>query len=391
MSEWKEYKLGDAPLEIIDGDRGKNYPTQDEFYSIEHTLFLSTRNVRKTGFDFQECQFITKDKDEKLRKGKLTRYDLVLTTRGTVGNLGYYGKHIKFENIRINSGMVIIRPKTDVLDPLFNFYIFRFLQSDFETFSSGSAQPQLPIRDMKDIPILLPPLAEQKAIAGVLSALDDKIDLLHRQNKTLEAMAETLFRQWFVEGAEESWEEGKLGDEFIITMGQSPPGESYNEEGLGIPMYQGNADFEFRFPKNRVFTTDPKRFANKYDALISVRAPVGAQNMANENCCIGRGVASLRYKLRSELYSYTYYKIRYHMFEIAGFNDTGTVFGSIGKDDLWNIKTFIPSLLESEEIDSRLKPLNDRLIENCFQIRSLEKLRDTLLPKLMSGEVRVEV
>jgi type I restriction enzyme S subunit len=174
-------------------------------------------------------------------------------------------------------------------------------------------------------------------------------------------------------------------------MGQSPPGESYNEDGVGIPMYQGNADFEFRFPKNRVFTTDPKRFAEKYDTLISVRAPVGAQNMANEECCIGRGVASLRYKIKSDLYSYTYYKIRYHMLEIAGFNDTGTVFGSIGKEDLWGIKTQIPSTLESEEIDLRLKPLNDRIIENCFQIRSLEKLRDTLLPKLMSGEVKVDI
>lgn len=389
MSEWKEYKLGEAPLEIIDGDRGTNYPTQDEFFESEHTLFLSTKNVRKTGFDFQERQFITKEKDDKLRKGKLIKNDLVLTTRGTVGNLGFYSESVKFENIRINSGMVIIRPKPNELLPLYNFYIFRYLQFDFETFSSGSAQPQLPIRDMKEIPILLPPLAEQKAIAGVLSALDDKIDLLHRQNKTLEAMAEALFRQWFVEEADETWEEGKLGDEFIITMGQSPPGESYNETGKGIPMYQGNADFEFRFPKNRVFTTDPKRFAEKFDTLISVRAPVGAQNMANERCCIGRGVASLRYKLNPDLYSYTYYKIRYHMLEIAGFNDTGTVFGSIGKDDLWNIKTLFPSIIEIMEIDSKLKPLNDRIISNCFQIRSLEKLRDTLLPKLMSGEVRV--
>lgn len=289
---------------------------------------------------------------------------------------------------------IVIRELPDISDKQFLYYFCisdEFRDVSILAMNGSSGRQRVELEVVKKHKFLLPPLAEQKAIAGVLSALDDKIDLLHRQNKTLEAMAEALFRQWFVEEAEESWEEGKLGDEFIITMGQSPPGESYNEEGLGIPMYQGNADFEFRFPKNRVFTTDPKRFAEKFDTLISVRAPVGAQNMANERCCIGRGVASLRYKFESELYCYTYYKIRYHMLEIAGYNDTGTVFGSIGKDDLWGIKTFIPTKSEAKEFDSNLKPLNDRIMENCFQIRSLEKLRDTLLPKLMSGEVRVEV
>lgn len=138
-----------------------------------------------------------------------------------------------------------------------------------------------------DIPSL--PLPEQKAIAGVLSSLDDKIDLLHRQNKTLEAMAETLFRQWFIEEAEDDWEEGVLPDEFGFTMGQSPLGSSFNKKGIGIPIFQGNADFGFRFPQKRVFTTDPKRYAETNDTLISVRAPVDAQSMASERCCIGRG------------------------------------------------------------------------------------------------------
>ncbi len=201
MSEWRECKLGEAPLEILDGDRGKNYPSQDEFMPSGHCLFLSTKNVRIDGFEFSECQFISKERDVLLRKGKLERDDLVLTTRGTVGNLGFYDSSVNYHNIRINSGMVIIRPKKNELLPAFNYYLFRKLQNDFHTFTSGSAQPQLPIRDMKEVEVSIPSLPEQKAIASVLSSLDDKIDLLHRQNKTLEAMAETLFRQWFVEEA----------------------------------------------------------------------------------------------------------------------------------------------------------------------------------------------
>jgi type I restriction enzyme S subunit len=216
MSEWKEYRLGNAPLTIIDGDRGKNYPNQNEFQNSGYCLFLSTKNVRLTGFDFADCQFISKEKDEVLRKGKLNRNDLVLTTRGTVGNIGFYSNKVNFDNIRINSGMVIIRPNTEQLDPKFNYYVFRFLQKDFLTYTTGSAQPQLPIRDLNEIDIKLPPLPEQTAIASVLSSLDDKIDLLHRQNATLEKMAETLFRQWFVEEAKEDWACVKIGD-FVST------------------------------------------------------------------------------------------------------------------------------------------------------------------------------
>jgi restriction endonuclease S subunit len=216
MDEWKDCKLVEAPLEILDGDRGKNYPSQNEFMASGHCLFLSTKNVRIDGFDFSECQFISKERDELLRKGKLERDDLVLTTRGTVGNLGFYDSSVNYVNVRINSGMVIIRPKKNELFPTFNYYLFRKLQNDFHTFISGSAQPQLPIRDLKEVDVSIPLLPEQKAIASVLSCLDDKIDLLHRQNKILEAMAETLFRQWFVEEAQDDWEPVKIGD-FIRT------------------------------------------------------------------------------------------------------------------------------------------------------------------------------
>jgi len=220
MTEWKECKLGDASFEIIDGDRGKNYPKKDEFFENGYCLFLNTKNVTTNGFEFTELNFITKEKDKLLRKGKLKRYDLVLTTRGTVGNVGFYNDNIIYDKLRINSGMVIIRPNG--IDKEFNYQLFKYLKKDFETFTTGSAQPQLPIRDLKEMSFFLPPLPEQKAIASVLSSLDDKIELLHRQNKTLEAMAETLFRQWFVEEAKEDWEENSLLEIIQLIGGGTP-------------------------------------------------------------------------------------------------------------------------------------------------------------------------
>jgi len=278
--------------------------------------------------------------------------------------------------------------------------LYYFLKTiAFKQFNTGSAVPSLNRNHIHELLVEIPPLSEQKSIASVLSSLDDKIDLLHRQNATLEKMAETLFRQWFVErcpepveGEEkEEWKIGKLGDEFDFTMGASPPGESYNEEGKGIPMYQGNADFGFRFPTNRVFTTDPKRFAEKYDTLISVRAPVGAQNMAKDRCCIGRGVAAFRLKKDSSFYTYTYFKMKSLMDEIKQFNETGTVFGSITKSDFENIDVLLPDVETIRKFQDVLKPIDDKIIMNTTQIRTLTSLRDTLLPKLMSGEVRVEM
>ncbi|MCJ2542136.1 restriction endonuclease subunit S [Thermostichus vulcanus] len=153
MSEWKELSFENAPLEIIDGDRGINYPKQSDFLASGYCLFLNAGNVTKTGFNFSDCTFISQDKDSILRKGKLNRGDIVLTTRGTVGNVAFFDSSVPFENIRINSGMVILRPKVNNLDPR---YLYLFVRSlDFQeqvlALRSGSAQPQLPIRDINQI------------------------------------------------------------------------------------------------------------------------------------------------------------------------------------------------------------------------------------------------
>lgn len=286
----------------------------------------------------------------------------------------------------------VVRPKENV-DKNFLFYLFatrEFIDLSYNG-ASGTRMPRADWKFVKNSEWIIPEdINEQRAIAEVLSSLDDKIDLLHRQNQTLEQMAETLFRQWFVEEAEESWEVGKLEDEFDFTMGQSPLGAELNETGKGIIFYQGRSDFGFRFPTRRVFTTAPTRIAKPLDTLISVRAPVGDMNMAIEKCCLGRGVAAFRYKHNKDFYSYTYYKLRSLMQQIKQFEDNGSVFGSIGKDDFKKLENITPPKELIERFQAEAKPIDDKILLNETQIRTLEKLRDTLLPKLMSGEVRVK-
>ena len=342
-------------------------------------------------YDAREFRFfVTAEKFKELKRFQVQTNDLIISCSGTVGKISIIQKEDP-KGI-ISQALLILRPDIEKITLRFLYY---FLTSKhgfnlITQVSHGSVQINIAARKIVEtIPVPTPPLPEQKAIAEVLSSLDDKIDLLHRQNKTLEQMAETLFRQWFVEEAGEDWREGVLPDEFDFLMGQSPKGSTFNEDKIGMPMFQGNADFGFRFPSERVYTTEPKRLAQPLDTLISVRAPVGAQNMAEKECCIGRGVAAFRYKNNHDYYTYTYFKLESLMEEIKKFNDEGTVFGSISKGDFQQMEIVIPPEDLVSEFESEVKPINDKVIKNCGQIRTLESLRDTLLPKLMSGEVRI--
>lgn len=355
-----EYWDGDIPwLSVADFNTGKKY------------VYNTEKKITNLGLSDSSTQLLDVG-------------DIIISARGTVGVVAVLKRPMAF-----NQSCYGIRALKGKSINDYVYYSLKDTLSNFMQIAHGGVFNTITRDTFNSIEISLPSLPEQKAIASILSSLDDKIDLLHRQNKTLEKMAETLFRQLFVEEAKEVWKVGVLSDEFDFTMGQSPPGNTFNEESIGIPMYQGNADFGFRFPERRIFTTDPQRFAQKYDTLVSVSAPVGDQNMASEKCCIGRGVAAFRYRKNNEFYSYTYFKLKSLMDGIKQFNETGTVFGSIGKSDFENLTITIPPIEIIDKFQNKVKPIDDKIITNVNQIRTLSTLRDTLLPKLMSGEVSV--
>ena len=345
MSEWKEKSLSD--LAILYNDSWKVGDEECPYIALEH---IEESKLRLNGIGHSDIVASNKYRfnEKNFLFGKLRPY---------------FRKVVKPQFSGICSTDIWVVGACGETDLTFLFYLFAnqaFVDLAYSG-SSGTRMPRADWKFMKDTAWLVPSdIEEQRAIASVLSSLDDKIDLLHRQNKTLEGMAETLFRQWFVEEAQAGWEEGILPDEFDFTMGQSPPGSSYNQEGIGMPMFQGNADFGFRFPEERVYTTEPKRLAYQNDTLISVRAPVGAQNMAKKEYCIGRGVVAFRYKHNNSFYTYTYFKLRSLMDEIRKFNDEGTVFGSIGKTDFQQMETVLAPEDLIEKFENEAKPLNDK-------------------------------
>jgi type I restriction enzyme S subunit len=385
MSKWKECKIGELGRVITGTTPASKYPEQfgnempfvtpSDYKNYNKWIAFAERSLSEKGI-------------EKLRSRILPANSILVTCIGSDMGKVAINKVPVISNQQINS--IIVNENIDA-----NFLYYKLVES-YDTLrkygEAGTAVPIVNKGDFENIAIEIPTdKNEQIAIAEILSSLDDKIDLLHRQNKTLEQLAETLFRKWFVEGAEESWEVGVLDDEFEFVMGQSPAGSTLNEEKQGMIFFQGRSDFGFRFPEPRVYTTEPTRIAKPLDTLVSVRAPVGDMNMALEECCLGRGVAAFRYKANKNFYSYTYYKMRSLMEPIKQFEDNGSVFGSIGKEDFKKLENVLPPRELIEKFQEIAKPIDDKLISNATQIRTLTQLRDALLPKLMSGEIRIDL
>ena len=406
--------LGNTNVQFIDGDRGKNYPQKTDFYKNGYCVFLNTGNVKPDGFDFSDLYYITQEKDEILNKGRVQLNDIVLTTRGTVGNVAIFDDQVPFKKIRINSGMVIIRCSNRFY-PYFLYSFFRssLFKSQCGLNGSGSAQPQLPISAIKNIKIPEFNLKTQQSIAAVLFVLDKKIALNKQINARLEEMAKTLYDYWFVQfdfpdangkpykssGGEmvfdetlkreipKGWAVKSLNQVADIVMGQSPDGASYNLEQEGTIFFQGSTDFDWRFPNVRQYTTSPTRFAQKGDILLSVRAPVGDLNISPFECCIGRGLAALRSKSGNN--SFLFYVMKYFKTVFERRNTEGTTFGSITKDDLHSLKLAVPADKVLEKYNEISSKYDEMIFIRSQQNHQLTQLRDFLLPMLMNGQVSV--
>lgn len=427
LSEWHDQNL-DAVVDIIDGDRGTNYPTQHEFSVYEHCLFLNAGNVTQNGFNFSNCSFITKEKDEILRKGKLQRQDIVLTTRGTVGNIAYFDSFVPFKNIRINSGMVIFRPNIEKIDPLF-LYIFlrsKVFSDQVRGLTTGSAQPQLPIRDIRRISLPLPDMNSQKAIAAVLGALDDKIELNRKMNATLEAMARALFKSWFVdfdpvrakmEGRQpfgmdaetaaifpsrlvssdlgdipEGWTENTL--QTLAEINPEAWGENSHPDSVE---YVDLANTKWGVIESTVIyawgdaPSRARRVLKSGDSIVGTVRP-GNGSFAYISCDYltgSTGFAVLRPK--KEIFREAVFccvTAAENIERLTHLADGGA-YPAVRPEVVLNTTFLFSSLKILEAFSKKAAPLLEKIEFNKNESKQLASLRDYLLPKLVSGDIRI--
>jgi type I restriction enzyme S subunit len=391
MSEWKTYRLSDL-INLVGGGTPKT--TVPEYWNGE-IPWLSVvdfgKSIKKV---YQTEKSITEKGLNESSTKILKEGQIIISARGTVGELAVLGRDMAFNQSCYG---IYANDKTE---NNFLYYLLKYSIGKIKKNTHGAVFDTITKQTFDNIEVSIPEnKATQRQIAQILSSLDDKIELNLQMNQTLEAMAQAIFKEWFVnfnfpgfdgelvDGLPKGWRMGNLGDEFNLIMGQSPPGTSYNEIGEGMVFYQGRTDFGFRFPTNRLYTTEPKRMAKPLDTLVSVRAPVGDINMANEMCCVGRGLSSVRHK--SDAYSFTYYMMKNLEPVFNGFEGEGTVFGSINKSNFESIEIIVPSNEIIYEFETVVNPLDDKILENTKQIQSLTQTRDTLLPKLMSGNIEV--
>ena len=252
---------------------------------------------------------------------------------------------------------------------------------------TGSTRPSIGIQQLRKILIPIPPETEQVRIGELWKVLYDKINVNNAINDNLQQQAMALYASMFLDNPALETTAGTLKDIADITMGQSPSGSSYNENGNGEVFYQGRAEFGYRFPTRRLYTTEPKRMAEAGDVLLSVRAPVGDLNVAYERCCIGRGLGAIHG--RNGYQSFVLYTMFALRPQLDVYNGEGTVFGSINRNALNDMPIDIPSEDAIAAFEAVARPMDDMIRSNYEENCRLQELRDSLLPRLMSGEVDI--
>ena len=409
-SEWRAGIFEQAPLEIIDGDRGVNYPKRSEFSASGHCLFLNARNVTPSGFSFSERSFISKERDALLGKGRLVRNDVVLTTRGTVGNVAYFDGSVPFEHMRINSGMVILRARRPTLEPRYLYFFVRsaLFGAQVSSLRTGSAQPQLPIRDINKIEIPIPPVPEQRAIAHILGTLDDKIELNQRMNEALEAMARTLFQSWFVdfdpvrakaegrdpglprETAElfpDGFEESELGE--------VPRGWSIASLGEILELAYGKAlkQEERRIGEVLVFGSNgqvgwhDQKLVDGPGIVVGRKGNPGVVTWAQTDFWAIDTAFYVVPRADCSSLRWLYYALARQ--DLASLGADSAVPG-LNRNLAYMSLELLPPRSIQDAFNSYVQPLFDRREHTDEQGRTLAGLRDALLPKLISGELRVK-
>ena len=385
-----KYTIGDL-AEIIDGDRGKNYPQQHEFSDEGYCLFLNTGNVTKEGFSFNSNQYITKAKSDLLRKGKLQRRDIVYTTRGTVGNAAFYSDDIPYEHIRINSGMIIIRPKEELVCTEFLYQILKseYYRPYFRRYCTGSAQPQLPIKNFITIELDIPDLQSQRHIADILSTYDALIENNQKQIKLLEEAAQRLYKEWFVDlrfpghenvkitdSVPEGWTWGTLADIAVFRRGKTITKDQV-KAGI-IPVVAGG--LEPAYYHDTPNTNAPVVTVSGSGANAGFTRMYHTKVWASDCSYIDAAVT------KDTAWVYCFLKGNKASIDAM---QKGAAQPHVYAKDINAMKALFPDDKLMERFREIAEPMFSRIGKLDMQIRYLVEARDRLLPKLMSGEIEV--
>jgi len=382
MTEWRECRLSDV-MEIIGGGTPKTSVPEYWNGKIPWLSVADFNNCNRYVYDAEKhiTELGLKNSSTKiLKKGQL-----IISARGTVGAIAQLGRDMAF-----NQSCYGLNANSSSIND-FLFYLLKYCITELKQQSNGGVFDTIIRETFDNINISLPPLPEQKAIAEVLSSLDDKIDLLTRQNKTLEDLAQAYFRKWFIEDASEEWEEKGLDEiaEFLNGL----PLQKYPYK-TGNPLYVIKIkELNNGFSDNSDLCSSdvPEQYiVNPGDVIFS-----WSGSLMVDIWKYGKGALNQHlFKVTSRNYPkwFYYFWIKHHLPEFKIIAESkATTMGHIQRRDLSNAIVLVPDSQEINSMDKIMSPLIDKIEQNNAQILVLQKLRDTLLPKLISGEIRVKM
>lgn len=404
---WKKYKLEEIG-EIVGGGTPS---TTNPLNFNGNIPWLTPKDL--TGYNFKHIKagerFISNEGLKNSGAKLMPKGTVLMSSRAPIGYLA-----IAENELCTNQGFKSIICNKDICHNYFIYYLLKNNIDKLHQIATGTTFLEVSGSALKNFEITLPPLPEQQAIAEILSSLDDKIELNLQTNKTLEEMANALYKHWFVDFGPflpsgrcpqdgrgpipgfveselglipEGWEVKGLKAVAEIIMGQSPESKYYNENGEGLPFHQGVSDYGIRFPSDRVYSTEGNRFAQDGDILFSVRAPVGKINIAKHKIILGRGLAAIRDNSNNNNFLFCSIRNQFKTLDSIG---SGTVYNSVNKSDMEKINILTPPDKIKQAFNDIVKDLDTQYFNNDSENIILKQTRDYLLPKLISGEIQVK-
>ena len=390
MTEWKEYKLGEI-AEIVGGGTPD---TSNKEYWGGNIPWLTPKDL--TGYNkifiSSGERFITEEGLDNSSTKLLPQGTVLLSSRAPIGYVA-----IASNPICTNQGFKSIICNKDIVDNLYMYYWIKNNTELLQSLGTGTTFAEISGSVVKSIDISLPPLPEQIRIASILSSIDDKIDLLHRENKTLEAMAETLFRQWFIEEAKEDWEENPLG-KCIKLVGGGTPKTSEERFWNGNVFWLSGGDIANNhksFVSSSEKSISEDGLNNSSAKLLPENAMViSARGTVGKYCLLSKPMAFSQSNygilpIYNDCYFFTYLLVAYHIDELQS-AAYGSVFDTITTKTFEGVSVLIPKETSYiVEFEKMIEPYFSKMKQNNKQIQTLIQQRDSLLPKLMSGEVKI--
>jgi type I restriction enzyme, S subunit len=394
--------LKHSKVKLLDGDRGVNYPKAHEFHDEGETLFLSAKNVTDRGFKFEECQFITESKSSAMGKGLLKRGDVVITTRGTLGNIAYYDDEVPFDSIRINSGMAILRAEGDRISNLFLFQVLRSpqIERQIKRFSFGSAQPQLTLGLLQQLSVPVPTVDEQSKITEILQTWDEAIEKLKalraKKRIRLTGLSQNLLGR---SGRfPNRWELRPLsaistrvrrqngGDNHPVMTISAKSGFlmqsdkfSRNMAGRSVDRYIVLHEGEFAYNKGNSLTAP-------YGCIFLLDRPTALVPFVYFCFALNKGLSHAFY---THLFAAGALNRQLSRLINSGVRNDGLL--NLNVDDFFSCKVPMPPIEEQERIARALTAAKDELALLDREIETLTQQKRGLMQKLLTGEWRVTV